>query len=125
MPEWPIIKLNSCKSRMIDTFKYPMSLNFSKVDIESRVDHLDLALKEPKEKKERAPKKLGGAEAAMAASEELAKLCSMLDEFEEEIETPKEEIETKVHKKLGGAEAAMAASEELAKLCSMYEFEEE
>ena len=64
------------------------------------------------------PKKvLGGAEAAMAASEELAQLCSMFEEFDEEV--PKK----KVTKKLTGAEAAMAASEELAELCSMLEFD--
>jgi len=88
-----------------------MSLNFGK-DIENRV-----SLKEKKMPK--MHKKLGGAEAAMAASEELAELCSMLDEFEEI-----KDIEPKVHKKLTGAEAAMAASEELAKLCSMLDQEE-
>ena len=103
---------------MIDTFN-TMSLN--KIDIDSRLaqvidkqtDPMEITL----EKKKITSKKLWGAEAAMAASEELAEICSKLDEFEDVPEIPKK----KASKKLWGAEAAMAASEELAELCSMFD----
>lgn len=99
-----------------------MSLNFGKIDIDTRIDQvIDDKQKDTLESithlekpKKKTSKKLGGAEAAMAASEELAELCSMLDEFEE---VPKK----KTSKKLWGAEAAMAASEELAELCSTFD----
>lgn len=87
--------------------------------IDTRVDQDDTQkdLGITLEKKKKTSKKLWGAEAAMAASEELAELCSMLDEFEDVPEIPKK----KASKKLWGAEAAMAASEELAELCSMFD----